>query len=377
MKIKILLPLLLSFMLSGCWGAKNVDQLTYVHAIGIDYKNNKFTVYVQVINFQNLAKIESGGGKEESSVAIEQATGETFNIATDKLYAAMQQRVSWGHVQSIIFSKNALRPDVFQDVFDVLGRYNEIRHTIWIYATDSSLKQLLQNIPVLNGSPYYSRLSNPWDVYRQSSFIRPLRLNRFIAYANEKAETVHIPLMNSSKKDWEENRKAKPMLKTEGACFLEGYKLKLCEQSDKLSGLRWVEPGVKRTPIYVRDRKKTVASIVFLRPSAKITYKLKNGRPIFQIKVKAKGSVIEVRRPFTEKELVRLGKKSIEKEIRSLFELGLTDQLDTLNLSEILYRKDPKVWKKIAKNGRIPLTKDMLDKIQIDLSIDTSGKLKL
>jgi spore germination protein KC len=66
----------------------------------------------------------------------------------------------------------------------------------------------------------------------------------------------------------------------------------------------------------------------------------------------------------------------VEDEIRSLYKLGLKYDIDTLNLSEVMYRKNPEDWKRFSKNGKIPLTDENLKNIKVKVSIDTSGKEK-
>jgi len=94
------------------------------------------------------------------------------------------------------------------------------------------------------------------------------------------------------------------------------------------------------------------------------------------VEVKAKGSVIELRERLTEKQLIALAKKTVEQEIRDVYELGVARHVDTLNLAEAVYEKNPKDWKNFFKNNERPLTNDLLKNIKVELSIDTSGERK-
>jgi len=364
------------FLLTGCWGSKNIDHLTYLYAIGVDYKDNHFIVYVETISLTGLAKVETGGTQEKTAVAVGRATGKTFNIATDELYPSIQRMVSWGHLKSIVFTKRALKKAVLQNVLDLITRYNEIRHTIWVYATDEPLKKIFEATPFLNTTPYYSLLSNPEEIFQQSSFIRPIRLNRFMADMNEDSKTVRLPYLNITTRSWSEDQKEKPMLNSKGICFLKHYELQKCIDRSKLLGIRWLEKKISRTPVYVKKGNKVVASIVVRNPKSKISYNIKENTPVFYIEVSGKGSVVELSEKLTEKQLIRLAQKTVEDEIRSLYKLGLKYDIDILNLSEVMYRKKPKDWKKFSENGKIPLTDENLKNIKVKISVDTSGKQK-
>jgi spore germination protein KC len=378
LKFKTAFPFIISiFLLTGCWGANNIDHLVYVDAIGVDYKDNHFIVYVQFFSFTGLAKVETGGTQEKTAIAVGKATGETFNIATDQLYYSIQRMVSWGHMKSIVFTKRALKKAILEDVLDVIARYNEIKPTVWVYATDEPLKKIFEATPFLNTTPYYSLLSNPEEIFQQNSFIRPIRLNRFISDSNEASKTARLPYLNITTRNWSEDKKEKPMLNLKGICFVERYELQKCINRSKLLGIRWLEKEISRTPIYLKKGNKVVASISVLNPKSKISYQIKGNTPVFNIEVSTKGSVIELQEKLTEKELIRLAQKTVEDEIRSLYKLGLKYNIDILNLSEVMYRKKPEDWKKFSENGNIPLTDENLKNIKVKISIDTSGKQKL
>jgi spore germination protein KC len=378
LKFKTAFPFIISiFLLTGCWGAQNIDHLIYIGTIGVDYKDDQFIVYVAFISLTGLAKVETGGAKEKTTIAIGRFKGETFNIATDNVYTSIQRMVSWGHVKSIVFTKRALKKVVLEDVLDVISRYNEISPTIWVYATDEPLTKLFFGAaPTLHASPYYSLLSNPEEIFRQSSFIRPIRYHRFIADSDEISKTARLPYFSITTHNWKEDNKEKPMLDLKGICFVDDYELQKCFDRSKLLGIRWLEKEISRTPIYVKKGNKVVASIDVLGPKSNISYQIKENTPVFNIKVSAHGSVIELREKLTEKQLIRLAQKSVEDEIRSLYKLGLKHNIDILNLSEVIYRKKPEDWKKFSENGKIPLTDENLKKIKVKISIDTSGKEK-
>ncbi|MGP3609809.1 Ger(x)C family spore germination protein [Anoxybacillus sp. PDR2] len=375
--LKRAIPLLLSLtLLTGCWGTKDIDHIVYVHAMGVDYKDHKFIVYVQFINFTGLAKTNAGGGQQRVDTAVGKATGETFNIVTDNIYPSIQQMVSWGQIKGIVFTERALKAKPVKDVLDLIDRYNEIRHTLWVYATKEPLDKLFSTVPLLQTSVYFSLLGNPEDIFQQSSFIRPIRLNRFESDLNEPGKTARVPYLGISEKTWEENHQKKPMLTLSGICFMRQHEVQKCFNRSKIMGIRWVEEKISRTPIYIKKGKKVVASVVVLGPKAKIAYKMNKGTPEFTVELKVQGSIIEVLQPLTEKELIDLAQKTIEKEIKDLYELGRKYDIDMLNLSEILYRENPAAWKRITVDKALPLKKDTLKDVKVKLSISTSGERK-
>lgn len=56
------------------------------------------------------------------------------------------------------------------------------------------------------------------------------------------------------------------------------------------------------------------------------------------------------------------------------FEEGLKMDADVFRLSEYLYRDNVKAWKKLEKDGKIPLTKDSIRKIDIHINKVSPGR---
>jgi len=370
---RLIAPFLALLLLSGCWGARNIDHIVYIHAIGVDYKDGQVVLYVQLVSFSGLAKVEAGGTREQATVSVGKATGETFDLAAHQIYQSIQQMVSWGHVKSLVFTKRALRPDVIQNTIDLLSRYNEIRHTIWVYATDKPLNQLFEATPLLLTSSYYSLLSNPEELFRQSSFIRPIRLNRFIARLDERAATVRLPYLTLAENTWTEDKKDKSMLLLKGSCFVHNYKLQGCARTSEVEGIRWIERDIRRTPLAVKKEGKTAATLIIREPHAKWE---RRGNHL-QLHLRIAGNIIEQNEPLPRPEFIRLAKKAIKQEIRNTYQWGAARGIDALNISDVLYRKHLSEWRRLAVNGTVPLDGDLFPSISIDLVINAGGKEKI
>ncbi|KHF27148.1 hypothetical protein LR68_04012 [Anoxybacillus sp. BCO1] len=166
------------------------------------------------------------------------------------------------------------------------------------------------------------------------------------------------------------------MLKIDGVCFLHRYDKQACLPRHKLDGLRWVTKGTGRTPIYIQPNGNMIGTLVVRAPKASISYKIKDGHPVFTVDIQATGSIIELREQMSEKQIIEYATKTVEKEIKSLFQHGVKEGVDTLQLSNALYRQNVNDWRKYTTNGFVSLTNDTLEKINVKLSIDTYGKSK-
>jgi len=66
--------------------------------------------------------------------------------------------------------------------------------------------------------------------------------------------------------------------------------------------------------------------------------------------------------------------KEVKKEIRDTFKEGLSIDADVYNLSEYLYRKDAKAWKKLQKNGKVELNENSIRNIKVDILVNSGRK---
>lgn len=236
----MLVTALLSMLLTGCWGSKEIEHMIYVNTLGVDYVDNKVVVYIQMVNFSGIAKKEAGQSQEQKTF-IGKAEGDSFDAAIFNLYATSPQRIIWSNVKTIVFSEAALKKgSVINQVLDVWDRYYEFRYTVWTMATNEPMEEVLTTPSIADLSVIYSQLNSPMRTYEQSSVVAPLYLYKFIWKWREKAETVRLPFLEIAP-DWTSNKEPSPNISMSGICFLQNEQFRGCLKSKEILGVRWLE----------------------------------------------------------------------------------------------------------------------------------------
>lgn len=377
-KKKLAAVLMIPLLLSACWDTNEIDKILYIHALGIDYKEEEYRVYAQLINIGGLGRGEGGGGTQTSPGTVGMGKGNTVDAAIFDFYKNVPQRIFWGHLSSIIFTEEALKQqNIVLSAMDVINRYRETRYTIWVSSTNSPIKEFLRTFPVLGISPMFTRLSDPRTSYEQSSFVEPKRFQKFIVELNEPAHASAIPRIELLDNYWVEKDKAVPAYRINGIDIYSksGYKGGLT--GEKIKGLSWIKEG-ERNSVFIKKDGMQAASIVFSNVKTKIKPKIKKGSLTFTVEIKAKGTLSEIDQELSEAEINQLAKEQIASQIKKTYLAALEKETDIYRVTETIYRKDPQSWKKITNNGRtLPLTKESFEKIIINSKIQTSGKLKL
>lgn len=377
-KKKLAAVLMIPLLLSACWDTNEIDKILYIHALGIDYKEEEYRVYAQLINIGGLGRGEGGGGTQTSPGTVGMGKGNTVDAAVFDFYKNVPQRIFWGHLSSIVFTEEALKQqDIVLSAMDVVNRYRETRYTIWVSSTNSSIRELLKSFPVLGISPMFTRLSDPRTSYEQSSFVEPKRFQKFLVELNEPAHASAIPRIELLENYWLEKDKSSMAYRINGINIYSksGYKGALA--GEEIEGLSWVKEG-ERISVFPEKDGIQAASIVFSNVKTKIKPKIEKGSLTFTVEIKAKGTISELDQELSEAEINQLAKEQIASHIKTTYLAALEKETDIYRVTETIYRKDPQTWKKITNNGRtLPLTNESLKKITIKTKIQSSGKLKL
>ncbi len=132
---------------TGCWNIREVQDINYATAIGVDYSDGKCIMYVQMLDFSSVAKLEGQQKLSEAPVWVGKGTGKSFTEAANSLYSTSQKKLLWGHVSAIVFSERILKQNKYRDVLELLDRYREIRYLVWAFSTRESIEDIFNNTP--------------------------------------------------------------------------------------------------------------------------------------------------------------------------------------------------------------------------------------
>ena len=132
-------------LLSGCTGLKDIQDLNYIVAIGMDYDEEKgeYITYLQSLDFANVAKQEGGKPTEPIPAFVATAKGKTLNLAVSHLYKKSEPPLFFGHVITFIISDH-LVDHKSQEVMEEIERNKSLRHTVRIVITKDPIQDVFQ-----------------------------------------------------------------------------------------------------------------------------------------------------------------------------------------------------------------------------------------
>lgn len=368
-KIAILLCTLLIF-LSGCWDYISIDNTYYIYSLGIDYQDNNYIVYAQILNLSQLAAPSHAGTLGETDKSwVGVGKGSTILAATTQIQLSLENSVDWGHLNSIIISDQALRHGI-REAFELLLHYYKSRLIQWVFATDQPLEDIFQALPIIFQTPYYSLIGSPLNYYQHSSYIRPIRTHRFMQQMHEPGKTVLLPSI-SIKRRWSGTKEKNiTSLTIDGVFPTQNYRSQIKLPFPKTWGLRWLQKDLQNSKLFINNKGNEVAQIECRKPKPKIQAKLVQNKPKFFIQTHPKCTIMSMQIPLRKKEIERLAKHEIEREIRDTYLNGLKQKIDIYSLSNIFFHQHPKQWKK-----NLTLTPTSIQVIEAKpIIVDTGSK---
>jgi spore germination protein KC len=150
------LTLALVMLLSGCWSAKEINQIAIVLSVGVDRTDDgQYVVTALMANPSNPSAQAGGGGGGAGSSSeggggawIVGATGPTFFEAVRELAQAVPRRLFWHHFETLVLSEDLARQGI-GDLLDVFTRDTEVRRTLHMLVAQGNLFDIVGATPIL------------------------------------------------------------------------------------------------------------------------------------------------------------------------------------------------------------------------------------
>lgn len=355
---------MLAVLLAGCWDIKDIQENAYATALGIDYVNGQYIVYIQTLDFSNVAKQEMGKPKGKTPIWVAKGVGSTLSLACYDVLRASQLKLIWEHITAIVFSENIMKQDMIS-LMDSVLRYREVRNTLWVFGTKDPIDRIFTISPIFDMSPMLTVLHEPGEIHSQRSYIPPIRLQRFIALLHEPEMTVLVPSITINTQSWEKNAQEAPQLQVNGVYSFYNRTKSGWFPEERLRGYRWMSRKTVEAPLYIQ--KGAVPQIVLNlgHPKQKVAVAMKDGKPRFNIKLKIQGDIAEMLHKMSEAEAERLAEEEVRKHVLQTYSFALDSGTDVYSLRHKFYRTAHAEWKKYGKEFRLDP-----NSVDVDVEVD-------
>lgn len=143
--------LLAVLMLTGCWSAREINELAIVLTFGLDLDEDGQYIMTAIIG--NPTNPSTAGGDGSSSQGgpgawIVSEKGDSVFAAVRKMTASIPRRLFWSHAETVVISRR-LAESGLSDVMDLLSRDVEPRRSMIPLVTEGEITAVLGAKPIM------------------------------------------------------------------------------------------------------------------------------------------------------------------------------------------------------------------------------------
>lgn len=380
----IILILIMSLpILSACWNQKELTDLAFVMALGIDRgEDDLYHLSFQLVNPGNVSAGQGGGGGQGLPIAVYKSTGRTITEASRNATKKVSRRLYYAHTNLVVVSEEvASDRTLMLNLLDAFARDPEFRTTTEIMiARDSTAEEIVTTLTILDKLPVTK-------VTKEIDSTEAMKGENISVSIDDLIDGIigsgKEPILNGYRLigQKEEAKKATNLQKTttdallaaDGLAVIKDGKLIGWIESNKARGVIWVLDKAKSTDITLKWKgKKNAISMVPIRSKTKVSTIFKNGKPVINIKIENEGwiseanTAIELMDPKTIGKIEKLVEKEIKKEIQSSVKEAQKLKCDIFGFGDGVHKANPELWKKLKGNWN-----DYFADLEVNVKVDS------
>lgn len=347
-------------LLTGCSDYVEINELAVATGMALDYKNNEFTVTLQIIDQQSKEAQNKMIFFEANAESIDKAIGKISKLANKKIFIS--------HLKAIIISPEIIEKQInYQDYFI---RDPKSKMNFFVYTTnDLNPKDILESQTNSEVSSMYldSLLSFNEDVYSSSV---ELKFFNLLLESLDQGKNVVYPVITFKDKE----KKKDIILENLITYNYKNKKLTLNEKESITYNI--LTNNAKETIIDINcDNKKFSLSL----DDIKTKFSWKNNT--FNIDTTLGGSLgsYECEKPLTDKDAEKyindLAYKTLQDNINNLIKKAKENENDFLGIGNHIYKFDYSYFN-FKKNNWDQKLKDIDIKTKLTLKIISKGEAR-
>jgi len=356
---RLLLFLFVLLSLSGCWDARELNQLALVMAVGIDRDpdTNRYIVTIQVARPASSRGQQSGGGGAEP-VYTASADGDTLFTAIRNLAQFTSRRIMWAHNNIVVIGESVAKHDI-TPVVDFFTRNQELRMRTWVVvARDTTAKAIItaktgmEDIPANSLSAVLRYAALPGETLRTDM--------------NELMDTFlsndqHPVISGVQLRPGDASPGAgggtgpTPQVELRGTAIFNGTRLVGYLESDQGRGLVWLRKEMKNAVVAVPCPETDVPlgiTVELRSPKIRLRPTFEGSTPVIQVRVETEGWLSERDCPFGAANVSGVKEKIsgwVEDDIRQSIEATLSSlqkefKTDAVKYGSYFHSEYPDWW---------------------------------
>ena len=382
MRIRFVIICIFLFCLAGCGNYRELNDMAIVTGVSIDKEGDKYELGFLIAN---APKVETSSKEGEAQTTVYTATGKTIALAASNLDYKSPKKLYFGHINVVIISED-IGKDGFFKVADYFLRHYESRKRFFLMQSkDNKAKDILKTISPLESFPSQSIASLIKSNKEAQSVVESVDYSTFTSRILEKGYDPMLPavtLVGSPKKA----EKSKNIESTEPEAYLKLANVAVYKD-DKFIGYTGFKEGqaVSIVNSNVTEFKTSFnyknENVGFTVEDLKSKVMVRSSNEI-SISIKGRGFITEINddvdleNPKIILKMEKVLNKKIENNIKqTIYNMQSIYKADVFGFGNKVYKKYPKVWKKLEKKWYTTYFPNLKINIDSNIVINSTGSL--
>lgn len=396
----LVLLVLFSIFLTGCWSSHEIENLAVVDIMGIDQDDSgQFELTISIIN---PAPTQNGIGKIRLTTVVETATGKTLYEAVEKLSSTLSKDIYFGNIGIVVVGERAAQ-NKMESVLDFLKRDNHIRPYVQLLITREKIIDIIKTDPQLKsslGTEIHSMVTNRHYKHTEivkdlSQFLKGFSSDTKDSFTGEIrlaeksginiTEKTKLSEKDITKKDKEGVEQNSGALSLQGAAVFKQKKYIGWLNDQEARGLLLLRGELTHDIIVVTCPKEGNGSISIMisQLSSQLSPHFIGGQPVMDVNIKVDGDILDIDCPdfnLTVDQINQLNialEEEIKQEIMTVLDKAQKQwQADVFGFGDTIYHHYPDEWNQISSQWRDGGLSGMKLNISIVANVSRSGLTK-
>ncbi|MFS0726506.1 Ger(x)C family spore germination protein [Paenibacillus sp. 1P07SE] len=362
--LKGISALALLIFASGCWGHRDIDQLTVVAAIGLDAApDNHIELSVQLVN--PTLPVAAGANGQRRPFAMYSAKGETMFQVMEDIHKQAKKDLFFQQTRIILIDEKLARRGL-EDYLDFFYRNTEQNPLSLILISKATARSTLQNAKELKEVP-----SDEWSDYFKNGVAFTPNMYQFLPRMDQIGHQPYAAGIAPISKGNEE------ILAIGGLAVFKQYKLVGWLTEMQSQALGWLQgemrSGVMQFALSEEDSKPSVFELDHIR--VRLVPVVHGNQVAFRVSIRVnadlKSSVrnLNLTNIQSNRELeIKLAEQIQEIVEQTIDHICKTHNSDIIGFGEAVHQYYPRTWKQVGPRWHEVLA-------ELEVQVDVSAHL--
>ncbi|MDQ8733425.1 Ger(x)C family spore germination protein [Paenibacillus sp. LHD-38] len=359
-KWRLLLPLLVCLLTTGCWNRVELNDIAVISASGFDWKDGNWVISYQVVIPQAISSQSAAGNS--AAVNVFSTKGESFRSAVSKASQETSRRLYFSHTQIIIIGQEAARKGL-GPLLDTYLRNHDSRETVSVYMAKGTARRMLEQLIPLEKIPGAAIQRMITNEEMNSSTFRQMTIHQVLLDLLGTTHATSIPGLvvsganeNIDRAEQLTHTSTPSKVRLFDLALIAGDKLVGWINNEESQGVMWLTNHVKRTTIAFacsEDGEEKSSSVRIIHAKTKLSPEPSSGKWIMHVNAHADGTLMEYNceGDLAKPKQIETVERLIEGEITSIMEQGWKavrkHRTDVIGFGSAIHQKYPKQWSKV------------------------------